>query len=450
MAVTDTTARLVIEGGPKLYGPLPVGGAKNAVQPMLAAAILAPGQTTLTNVSVLEDVWTFAELLSALGCSIIFAPDQDARTPETLDVDATHVINYEPPADKVRAIRASFYLAGALLARLGKAKVALPGGDAWGPRPVNLHLEGMKAFGAEVDVSEGFAYIKAPSGGLPGGSFKLEPSSVGATVNLLLAASTARGTCRIENAAREPDVVACGHMLQTMGARIQGLGSKTIEIEGVRQLEPTRFRTIPDRIEVGTYMIAAAMAGTPGEAIHILGADTDHLGDAFLSAFRQTGAKLLLGSGWIEVTPPKEIRPVTITTAPYPGFPTDLQAQWTAMMTQATGPSAVHDPIYPDRLDHIAELQKMGANLKAELGHVQITPSKLKGAAVMTKDVRAGAALVLGGLVAEGVTSVSGLRHLDRGYERIEQKLAEAGARIRREEVDADALQEALADSESA
>ncbi|HET6569374.1 MAG TPA: UDP-N-acetylglucosamine 1-carboxyvinyltransferase, partial [Rhodothermales bacterium] len=350
---TNDSERLIVEGGSRLRGSIAAGGSKNTVLPLMTGALLAPGRSTIYNVSVLHDVWTLADALESLGCTYTYNPDRDPNTPETLVVDATHVNGHEPPVALVNAMRASFYLLGALLGRCGKARVGLPGGDAWGARPVNLHLQGMKAFGAEIEIEEGAVTAVAPGGRLRGGNINLEPSSVGATVNLLLAAVRARGSSRITNAAREPDVVVFGEMLRAMGARINGLGSDVLEIEGVDELHPVVFRNASDRIEVGTYMIAAVLAGEPGRGVRITNAEPDHLGNAFLDAFRCTGAGFNAGASWIEVVPPERIRPVPITTAPYPGFPTDLQAQWTVMMTRASGPAIVTDPIYPERFQHV-------------------------------------------------------------------------------------------------
>jgi UDP-N-acetylglucosamine 1-carboxyvinyltransferase len=432
---TPSSVRLVIEGGHALHGTLPVGGSKNTGLMLMAATLLAPGRTTIENMSVLHDVWTLAAALRSLGCHIEYDPDHDPTTPETLVVDATQLTRTDPPAELVSALRASFYLFGALIGRSGEARVAMPGGDAWGKRPVNLHLEGLKAFGAEIDTEGATAIARVPGGRLHGGSFHLEPSSVGATVNLMLAAATARGGSRITNAAQEPDVVVLGEMLQAMGARIEGLGTATIEMEGVPDLSPVTFHNAPDRIEAGTYMIAAALSGQPGAPLRVAGAVPDHLGDSFLNDFVQTGAVIETGPDWIEVTAPEHLNPVSITTAPFPGFPTDLQAQWIVFMTCARGQARVTDPIYPERFQHVPELNKMGAVINRADNTALISGSRLHGASVEAADVRAGVALVLAGLVAKGTTTVTGLHHLDRGYERLEQKLSAAGAVLHREDV---------------
>jgi len=432
-STTHKSERLVIDGGSRLEGTISAGGSKNTVLPLMTGALLAPGRTTIYNISVLHDVFTLAEALRTLGCTIAYDPDHDPNTPETMVIDATTVERCEPPPELVNAMRASFYLLGALLSRCGKARVGLPGGDAWGARPVNLHLEGLKAFGAEIDIEGGTVSAVAPGGRLAGGTFHLEPSSVGATVNLLLGAVLARGSSRISNAAMEPDVVVFGEMLRAMGARIEGLGTRVLEIEGVEELHPVVFRNTSDRIEVGTYMIAGAMAGVPGKGIRITNAEPEHLGDAFIEAFTATGATFTAGQTWIEVIPPERLQAVSITTAIFPGFPTDLQAQWTAMMTCADGSATVTDPIYPERFQHVPELNKMGARIEVVRNTARIRSCLLRGAEVEAADVRAGVALALAGLVAEGKTSIGGLHHLDRGYEKLEQKLAGLGASVHRE-----------------
>lgn len=434
-STTHESERLIIEGGSRLEGSISAGGSKNTVLPLMTGALLASGRTTIYNISVLHDVWTLAEALRTLGCTITYDPDHDPNTPETMVIDATTVDRSEPPPELVNAMRASFYLLGALLSRCGKARVGLPGGDAWGARPVNLHLEGLKAFGAEIDIEGATVSATAPGGRLAGGTFHLEPSSVGATVNLLLGAVLAKGGSRITNAAMEPDVVVFGEMLRAMGAQIEGLGTPRIEIQGVEELHPVVFRNTSDRIEVGTYMIAGAMAGSPEKGIRITNAEPEHLGSAFTEALMEAGVTFNSGQSWIEVIPPERLKAVPITTAIYPGFPTDLQAQWTAMMTCAEGASTVTDPIYPERFQHVPEMKKMGARIDVVGNTARINGCVLRGAEVEAADVRAGVALALAGLVAEGRTSIGGLHHLDRGYEKLEQKLAGLGASVHRERV---------------
>jgi len=421
--------KFVIEGQHPLQGALPVGGSKNTALPLMAAALLADGTTTLTNIPTLRDVTTFAHVLRISGAAVRHNPDA-----HTLTVDASRVDFPEAPYALVKKMRASFYMLGALLGRCGEARVSLPGGCAWGPRPVDLHLKGMEAFGAHIDLEAGYVIAKTPRGGLPGGTFRMEPSSVGATVNLTLAACTARGSSRIENAAREPDVVAFCKTLQQMGARIEGIGTTTLEIEGVDRLQPVDVANTPDRIELGTYMIAAALAGTPGQPLRITGGNTDHLGHAFANAFAQTGTGIAHEpNGDLLITRPEELQPVSITTNVYPGFPTDLQAQWTVLMTQAAGPSTVTDTIYSDRFKHIPELNRMGISARVEDDTVYIEGNQqVMGAEVMSTDLRASVSLVLAGMIAEGTTDVLRVYHLDRGYEHLEQKLNAVGAKVER------------------
>jgi UDP-N-acetylglucosamine 1-carboxyvinyltransferase len=402
----------------------------------MAAAVLAEGTTTLQNVPVLQDVFTFANVLRVTGCHVEFNHDGDAGTPDTMMIDAGRVGHPEAPYELVNKMRASFYMLGALLGRRGLARVSLPGGCAWGPRPVDLHLKAMEALGAEIREEEGYIIARAPRAGLHGARIRFEPSSVGATVNALLAAATARGETIIENAASEPDVVVFGEMLASMGAQIDGLGSSTISLQGVDALRPVSFRNCPDRIELGTYMIAAAMAAEPGVTVRMTGAEPAHLGDVFLEAFSSTGVPFTTGPDYVDVTGVDSIRPVSVEATPYPGFPTDLQAQWTVLMTQADGPSVVTDSIYADRFKHVPELWRMGvkATVEGNRVHVDGADGVIQGTHVMSTDLRASVSLVLAGLVAEGETHVLRVYHLDRGYERLESKLAAANIAIHREQ----------------
>ena len=326
---------------------------------------------------------------------------------------------------------------GALLGRCGHARVSLPGGCAWGPRPVNLHIEGIKALGAEITLDEGNVVAKAPGGRLRGGTYRLQPSSVGATINILLAAVRARGSSCIQNAAIEPDVVVFCQLLEAMGARMQGIGTRTIEVEGMENLQPVTFSNCPDRIELGTFMIAAAIAGAPGEPVRLTHANPDHLGKEFMDAFQQTGAHCRLEQDTVYVTAPETLKPVSITTQVYPGFPTDLQAQWTVLLTQAEGKATVTDTVYSDRFNHIPELNRLGVQAQVRGHTVSVKGGhKLKGARVMSTDLRASVSLVLAGMVAEGTTHVGRIYHLDRGYECLEDKLSAAGIDIRREKYD--------------
>ncbi|MCY4233036.1 MAG: UDP-N-acetylglucosamine 1-carboxyvinyltransferase [Bacteroidetes bacterium] len=420
--------KLVIHGGHKLQGTLRVSASKNAALPLMAAAILPRGVTFIDQIPHLRDIVTFSHVLRITGASV-------NRQRQGLEIDATRVVFPEAPYELVKKMRASFYMLGALLGRCGKAKVSLPGGCAWGPRPVNLHIEGLKALGADIDLEQGYVVARVPRGGLSGGSYRFEPSSVGATVNLLLAACLGRGGSRIENAAIEPDVIVFCDMLTAMGAKLDGIGTRTIEVEGVDQLHPIKFSNCPDRIELGTFMIAAAIAGIPGDPVLITNAQPDHLGQEFLDAFQRTGCFYKIDKDTITITPPEVLKPISITTAIYPGFPTDLQAQWTILLSCANGTASVTDQVYGDRFNHIPELYRMG--LRAEVNGNTVTVHgghHLTGAQVMSTDLRASVSLVMAGVVADGTTHVGRIYHLDRGYEQLESKLSQCGINIHREQ----------------
>ncbi len=415
-----------------MRGEIAVSGSKNTALPLMAAALLGRGATVIDNIPNLQDVTTFAHVLRITGADVSF--DAEAHR---LRIDASRIGFPESPYELVKKMRASFYMLGALLGRCGHARVSLPGGCAWGPRPVNLHIEGMQALGAEIDLDMGYVVAQAPGGRLRGGVFRMEPSSVGATINLMLGAATASGGTRLENAAMEPDVVVFGQMLEAMGARIEGLGSDVIEMEGVEELRPVTFRNCPDRIELGTFMIAAAIAGAPGEIIHITNAEPAHLGHAFVDAFARTGAPFSFGPDFVDVVAPDALEAVSIETGVYPGFPTDLQAQWTVLLTQAKGNARVTDHIYTDRFAHIPELHRMGVNAIVVGNEVVVAGgARISGAQVMSTDLRGSVSLVLAGLVADGETHVQRIYHLDRGYENLEGKLCAAGLAVRRETYD--------------
>ncbi|MEF8795373.1 MAG: UDP-N-acetylglucosamine 1-carboxyvinyltransferase [Salinivenus sp.] len=422
--------KLVVHGGSPLDGPLTVGGSKNTALPLMAATLLADGTSRITNVPDLRDVRTFSNVIRVAGPAVTF--DADAHT---LTLDAATVNHPVAPYELVKKMRASFYMLGALMGRCGEAKVSLPGGCAWGPRPVDLHIKGMEAFGAEIELEEGYVLASAPGGRLDGGSFRLEPSSVGATINLLLGAVRARGGSRIENAAMEPDVVRFGEALKHMGAQIDGLGTDTIEIQGVDRLEPTSFRNTPDRIELGTYMLMAATAAEPGHPVEIREGTHEHLGQDFKNRFAETGVDVEYNPETVTVTRPEHLRPVSIETAPYPGFPTDLQAQWTVLLALADGTATVTDTIYDDRFKHVPELQRLGIDISVEGNTATVEGGHpIKGAQVMSTDLRASVSLVMAGMIADGTTHVLRVYHLDRGYEDLEGKLRRAGIDIHREE----------------
>ena len=424
--------KLVIRGGQPLRGTLPVSGSKNTALPLMSAALLTDGPVALSNIPDLKDIHTFRRVIEVTGTTVDFRPEQ-----HRMILDASGLDRAEAPYELVKRMRASFYMLGALLGRMGEARVSLPGGCAWGPRPVDLHISGMKALGAEVELDQGYVVARAPRGRLPGGRITLEPSSVGATINIALAASLASGGSVIENAAIEPDVVHFCSMLEAMGARMHGIGTRTLEIEGVDRLEPVNMANCPDRIEMGTFMIAAAIAGKPDEAVSITGGDILHLGKVFLESLERTGTHIEVDGDTVRVTAPEELRPVSIRTDIYPGFPTDLQAQWTILMAKCAGNSKIHETVYPDRFKHIPELQRMGLKAIVVDNEVVIQGNtRLKGSPLMSTDLRASVSLVLAGLIAEGETHIGRIYHLDRGYENLEAKLAQAGIAIRRETYD--------------
>lgn len=391
----------------------------------MAAALLADTPTTINNIPKLNDIYTFANVLRGTGTTVDF--DEAAGV---MTIDPSTLTLAEAPYELVRKMRASFYMLGALLGRVGHAKVSLPGGCAWGPRPVNLHLEGLQALGAEVDMDAGYVIASSRGDRLSGGNFLMEPSSVGATVNLLLAASTARGKSIIQNAAIEPDVVVLCRALNTMGAKIEGIGSHTLTIQGVEKLSGVTLHNAPDRIETGTFMIAAAMH--PDSEVVLTGTDPLDLG-YFTEMFVKTGAQVHIDGTTIAVRAPAVIKPVSIKTQVYPGFPTDLQAQWATMLTLADGTASVADTIYTDRFSYVPELVRLGANLHVEGNMVIVNgPTVLKGAAVMSTDLRASVSLVMAAMMAKGTSEVLRVYHLDRGYENLELKLNRIGAQITR------------------
>lgn len=424
--------KLVIRGGNYLQGSIPISGSKNAALPLMASALLGNGTTVLNNIPHLRDIRTFSNVLRITGARVQFSPES-----HQMHIDASNIDFPEAPYELVKKMRASFYMLGALLGRRGQAKVSLPGGCAWGPRPVDLHMKGLQAFGANIDLEDGYVIATTRGGRLDGGRFEMTPSSVGATINLMLGAVTARGGSVIENAATEPDVVTFGEALIKMGARIEGLGSRKIEIEGVDQLNAITFANASDRIELGTYMIAAAISGKPGEPVRIDNTQHEYLGEAFKTAFAQTGTPVTYADSYVEVTAPDEIIPISIETGVYPGFPTDLQAQWTVLITQSKGNARIKDTIYYDRFKHIPELQRMGINAIVVGNEVFVEgTTTVKGTKVMSTDLRASVSLVLAGMVAKGETQVLRVYHLDRGYENLEGKLSNAGIDIKRVKYD--------------
>lgn len=402
-----------------------MSGSKNAALPLMAASLLADGPTLITHVPKLKDIYTFNDVIRATGTSVTF--DEVANE---LVIDPGTLSEPVAPYNLVRKMRASFYMLGALVGREGRARVSLPGGCAWGPRPVDLHLKGMEQMGIRIKLEEGYVVAETPSDTVKGGTYRLEPSSVGATINLVLAAVLRADKFTIENAAKEPDVVLLCKSLQKMGADIEGAGTDTITVRRVENLKAVQLQNAPDRIETGTFMIAAAML--PGSELTLTETNPADLG-VFPETFRKTGVELEIHDTEITVKAPERLHSVSVKTAIYPGFPTDLQAQWSTMMTQAPGKTRVTDTIYFDRFSYVPELKRLGANLAVEKNSVTIHgASKLEGASVMSTDLRASVSLVLAGMVAEGETEVLRVYHLDRGYEDLETKLNRVGATIRR------------------
>ena len=412
--------KIVIEGRRPLSGTVKMSGAKNAVLPIMTAALIPSGISRITRVPKLRDTYTMIKLLEIVGANVEF-------TGNTLEIDSTNVDNPEAPYDLVKTMRASFYILGPLMARFGRVKVSMPGGCAWGPRPVDFHLKGLERLGAKLTLKEG--YILAEAEQLQGNEIRLEFPSVGATGNLAMAAATANGTTVIYNAAREPEIVQLCEFLNKMGASISGIGSETLIIDGVNRLHPTDIKVIPDRIETGTFLIAGALLG----GITVKDIEIDHL-DTVLGKLKDVGCKISVGESSITLEPPDKIKPVDMTTAVYPGFPTDLQAQWVALMSLADGSSTIKDTVYHDRFSHIPELARLGANIQVNHNTAFVRGvDSLVGAPVMSTDIRASASLIIAGLAASGETEVSRVYHIDRGYERIEEKFRHLGANISRE-----------------
>jgi UDP-N-acetylglucosamine 1-carboxyvinyltransferase len=414
--------KLRISGGRRLRGEVRISGAKNAALPILAAALLPDEPVRIGNVPHLHDVTTMVKLLRCLGAGVAIGDQMQ------VEVDPRTTSEFVAPYELVKTMRASILVLGPLLARHGRADVSLPGGCAIGARPVNLHVEGLKALGAEIEIEGG--YIRAHAGRLRGCRIVLETVTVTGTENLMMAACLAEGRTVIENAAREPEVVDLAGFLSGMGARISGAGTDTLVIEGVERLHGCTYEVLPDRIEAGTYLVAGAITGG---RVRACAARPDHL-DAVLAKLREAGAKVTTGDDWIEVDMEgRRPHAVDIRTAPYPAFPTDMQAQFAALDTVAAGVGTVVETIFENRYMHMLELRRLGADIRIE-GHTAVIHGvdRLSGAPVMATDLRASASLVLAALVAEGTTEIQRIYHIDRGYERIEEKLGQLGADIRR------------------
>jgi UDP-N-acetylglucosamine 1-carboxyvinyltransferase len=419
---TGTLDKLRIRGGNRLDGEIRISGAKNAVLPIMAATLLADTPVTICNIPHLRDVTTTMELLGRMGVHLTVGEKMD------IVVDSRQISSLSAPYELVRTMRSSILVLGPMLSRFGRADVSLPGGCAIGSRPVNLHIKGLKAMGASIEVENG--YIKARVKRLHGARLVMDVVTVTGTENLMMAATLAEGTTLIENAAREPEVTDLANCLNAMGAKIKGAGTDRIEIEGVERLAGTRYKVLPDRIETGSYLVAAAITGG---RVKVKDTSPDTM-DAVLQSLREAGAEITVGDDWIELDMHGQ-RPqaVNVHTAPYPAFPTDMQARFTALNTVAEGSGIITETVFENRFMHVQEMQRMGAKIQLE-GNTAICTGvpRLTGAPVMATDLRASASLVLAGLVARGETVIDRIYHIDRGYERIEEKLAMIGADIRR------------------
>ncbi|MBE2281213.1 MAG: UDP-N-acetylglucosamine 1-carboxyvinyltransferase [Ignavibacteriaceae bacterium] len=413
--------KFVINGGKKLNGSVNVSGAKNATLALLPASLLANGISEFRNTPKLNDVFTMLKLLKQLGAGYTFENG-------IVTLDTTLVDNFTAPYEHVKKMRASVYVLGPLLARYGEARVSLPGGCAWGPRPVNLHLEGLKRLGAEINLEDG--YIIAKSKRLNGGKINFDIPSVGATGNIMMAACLAKGETIINNAAMEPEITNLARYLISMGAKIEGLNSSILHIQGVDFLNPANIDTIPDRIEAGTLLIAGAI--TKGK-VNLTNVDIRHM-YSLCEKLEATGVKLSYNSNSVTIdATDSELNSVDVITGPFPGYPTDMQAQWIVYMSVCNGTATITDTIYRDRFTHVPELTRLGADITVKDNSAIVKgTNKLRGAKVMSTDLRASASLVLGGLAAEGTTEVLRIYHLDRGYEGLESKLGQLGASIER------------------
>jgi len=413
--------KLAIAGGRRLEGEIRISGAKNAALPILAAALLTDEQVTIGNIPHLRDITTTVELLGRMGVNVTL--HEGLR----LEVDPGSISEYQAPYDLVKTMRASILVLGPLVGRFGRADVSLPGGCAIGARPVDLHVAGLRALGARVEIADG--YIRARAERLKGAHLVLDKVTVTGTENLMMAAVLAEGETVLENAAREPEVEDLANFLNCMGARVQGAGSNRIVIEGVARLHGADYEVLPDRIETGTFLVAGAMTGGH---VRLRATCPEHV-EAVLVKLRDAGARVGTGPDWIEIDMRGRPVAVDISTTPYPGFPTDMQAQFAALNCIASGVATINENVFENRFMHMQELQRMGANIRLQ-GHTAVIQGvdRLKAAPVMATDLRASAGLVLAGLVAEGETVVDRIYHIDRGYECIEEKLNQLGAGIRR------------------
>ena len=421
--------RILIRGGNRLSGRLPISGAKNAALTLMPCALLTEEPVTLRNLPRLADVDSFGHLLNQLGCSTRIEGARPEDFGRVMTIRAGKLTATEAPYDIVRKMRASILVLGPLIGRAGEATVSLPGGCAIGNRPIDLHLKALEAIGAQLEMAAGYVKATAPGGRLSGGKYTFPIVSVGATENVVMAAVLAKGGSRIENAAREPEIVDLCNLLVAMGAKISGIGTETLEIEGVDRLHGATYRVMPDRIEAGSYACAAAITGGSVELLGVKLSDMHATTDALIAAgvtLEERGDNLLVSASG-------PLQPLTLSTAPYPGFATDMQAQFMAMLCMAQGASVLTETIFENRYMHVPELARMGANIEVH-GRTAVVRGveRLTGAPVMATDLRASMSLIIAGLVADGETQVSRVYHLDRGYERLEEKLSAVGADIER------------------
>lgn len=414
--------RLLVQGGNKLQGRVRISGAKNAVLPIIAASILGTKKSALLEVPNLDDVQTICKVLECLGVKI------DNTIHHTLKIDSSNIIGYEAPYELVTAMRASFLVMGALLARVGRAKISQPGGCAIGSRPIDIHLKGFEALGAKIEQGHGYIEASAPHG-LVGTTIYMDFPSVGATENLIMAASMAKGTTIIENCAEEPEIVDLANYVNMMGGKVRGAGTPTIRIDGVTELTGGEHTVIPDRIEAGTFLVAGAIGQGDIVVENVL---CEHM-KPLIAKLREAGAFIEEGIDAVHVVGPKVLKGITVKTLPYPGFPTDMQAQMMVLMCIAQGQSEVTETVFENRFMHVDELVRMGANIRTSGRTAMIDGvKKLYGCQVRATDLRAGAAMVLAGLVADGTTEITDIFHIDRGYENIVQKFRQLGANIER------------------
>lgn len=418
--------KILIEGGHLLSGKVRVSGAKNSAVALLPAAMLADSNVTIEGLPDISDVYTLGELLEEIGGKVTWGP----KGSRTVSIDPSEMISMPLPNGKVKKLRASYYFMGAMLGKFNKAVIGLPGGCHLGPRPIDQHIKGFEALGAEVTNEHGAIYIRAKE--LIGARIYLDVASVGATINIMLAAVKAKGRTTIENAAKEPEIIDVATLLTNMGANIKGVGTDIIRIEGVPTLHGCTHTIIPDRIEAGTYAIIAA---AQGKEVIIDNVISQHL-ESLLAKLREMGVSIEEGDEQLLITPKKTLKSVDIKTLVYPGFPTDLQQPFTTLLTKAENSGVVTDTIYSARLKHIDELRRMNALIKVEGGSAIVTgPVQLAGASVKASDLRAGAALIVAGLMADGITEITGVEHIERGYEQITEKLINLGANIWREDL---------------